>query len=273
MEDRRDMSMNGGETEASAQSSEASVRQAPQSLVVDRDAPPTLHSQLADVMREKILSHEWAAGKRIASEHELMATYGLSRGTVRHAIKSLVSEGLLVQYHGRGTFVPSNMGEQRGDVCTIEFVNLPKSLQEQYDTRFLEQKTVSAPVDVAGYLGVEPGTRLLYLYRAFLDEGVPFACAQSWFRIDLCPGIDTTKLGEGPSLRAEVEGLAGRPVASTKMRFSACSADPRIHTVIPCKEGDSFLVLECLNSFENNEVFGYGKLFMQSGHAIVGKMK
>ena len=37
----------------------------------------TLHSQLSDIMREKIYSRAWGAGKKIPSEHELMKTFGL----------------------------------------------------------------------------------------------------------------------------------------------------------------------------------------------------
>ena len=55
----------------------------------------TLHSQLSGQIREKIYAGEWLPGDRIPSEHALMEESGLSRGTIRRAIKSLVDEGLL----------------------------------------------------------------------------------------------------------------------------------------------------------------------------------
>ena len=64
-----------------------------------------VYSQLAALLREKIGLHEWAPGSRIPSEHELMARFGISRGTVRRAISELVDEGFLVQVRGSGTFV------------------------------------------------------------------------------------------------------------------------------------------------------------------------
>ena len=66
-----------------------------------------LHVKAASFMRDKIYAHEWAPEHQIPTEHELCEMLGMSRGTVRRAIKTLVDENLLVQMHGRGTFVTS----------------------------------------------------------------------------------------------------------------------------------------------------------------------
>jgi GntR family transcriptional regulator len=51
----------------------------------------------------------------LPAEHELAAQYGVSRVTVRHAIKTLVDEHLAEAVQGRGTFVaaPSPGQHQR----------------------------------------------------------------------------------------------------------------------------------------------------------------
>ena len=59
-----------------------------------------LHVQLSDLMRVKILSEDWKVGTYIPSEAEFMAQYGVSRGTIRKAIQSLVKEGLLLTQKG-----------------------------------------------------------------------------------------------------------------------------------------------------------------------------
>ena len=64
-----------------------------------------LHAQLADLLREKIYSKVWPPSTKIPSENDLVRMFGVSRGTVRKALKALVDEGLLVQHHGKGTFV------------------------------------------------------------------------------------------------------------------------------------------------------------------------
>ena len=72
-----------------------------QALVRHGLAP--LHQQLAAVLRERIAS--LPSGEPLPTELELVATFGVSRGTVRKALQGLVDDGLLVRRQGKGTFV------------------------------------------------------------------------------------------------------------------------------------------------------------------------
>lgn len=64
-----------------------------------------LPTRLAHDLRARLARHEWDAGERMPTEAELVAGYGVSRATVREAMKSLESEGLVVTRQGRGSFV------------------------------------------------------------------------------------------------------------------------------------------------------------------------
>src|SRR4051794_2519019 len=64
-----------------------------------------LHRQLESGLRGLIRSGDIAAGTVLPGEHELAATLGLSRHTVRHALGVLATEGLLIRERGRGTRV------------------------------------------------------------------------------------------------------------------------------------------------------------------------
>lgn len=75
-------------------------------LLRDVHFDPCLKSdRIRDAIREALVSGDLSAGDRFPSELELMARYGVSRGTVREAIASLVHEGLLQRIQGKGTFV------------------------------------------------------------------------------------------------------------------------------------------------------------------------
>lgn len=56
-------------------------------------------------MLERITSGEWPQGSRIPSENELREAMGVSRDTVRQAIKRMCAIGLMRSEQGRGTFV------------------------------------------------------------------------------------------------------------------------------------------------------------------------
>ena len=62
---------------------------------------------LADALRSRILSGDLRPGDRLPTESELCETYGLSRSTVREALRVLTSERLLVTRRGvqGGSFV------------------------------------------------------------------------------------------------------------------------------------------------------------------------
>jgi DNA-binding FadR family transcriptional regulator len=89
--------------------------------MIDPSADRAVFRQLADLLRDQIMSGELAPGAPLPSELRLAQEYGLSRTTVRQAIAILRAEGLVSVERPRGTFVraaePSELVKlRRGDV-------------------------------------------------------------------------------------------------------------------------------------------------------------
>ena len=61
--------------------------------------------QIEEQLAERIASRELSAGERLPPERELAKGLGVSRMTVRQALGSLDSRGLVERGVGRGTFV------------------------------------------------------------------------------------------------------------------------------------------------------------------------
>jgi DNA-binding FadR family transcriptional regulator len=59
------------------------------------------------VLRHQISSGQWPINSRIPIESELMTMLGVGKTTVREAVRSLASVGMLETLPGRGTFVRS----------------------------------------------------------------------------------------------------------------------------------------------------------------------
>ena len=74
-------------------------------MTIDRQAPLPLYYQLKRLLSERIESGDWKPGDLLPTELNLQETHGLSRTTVRQAIRELEIEGLVTRYRGRGTFV------------------------------------------------------------------------------------------------------------------------------------------------------------------------
>jgi DNA-binding FadR family transcriptional regulator len=65
----------------------------------------TLSAQVAEQVEGLITSGEWPVGTRIPPENALVGRLGVSRNTVREALRSLVHTGLLEARPGDGTYV------------------------------------------------------------------------------------------------------------------------------------------------------------------------
>jgi DNA-binding FadR family transcriptional regulator len=66
---------------------------------------PVLAEEITDKLRQMIHSGEWPLQQKIPAEPELMAGLGVSRGTLREAIKALAHNGMLEVRRGDGTYV------------------------------------------------------------------------------------------------------------------------------------------------------------------------
>jgi GntR family transcriptional repressor for pyruvate dehydrogenase complex len=70
--------------------------------------PPSrtrLSSRAGDELRERIVRGDWKPGQRLPAERQLSHQLGMSRASLREAIRSLEAMGLVDVRHGQGVFV------------------------------------------------------------------------------------------------------------------------------------------------------------------------
>jgi GntR family transcriptional regulator len=143
-------------------------------LTVDRTDPLPLWAQvLAD------LQNELAAGRfgeRFPTDNELVARYGVSRQTVREAVRRLTDAGVLERRRGRGTRV-RNFHQIGGSL---------ESLFEQIEAQGAAQhsivrtRAVVAAPEVAARLHQPADAKLVHIERLRLADGEPLALDRSW---------------------------------------------------------------------------------------------
>lgn len=181
----------------------------------DRRAAQPLYRQVEEALREQILHGGWAPGTKIPPENELCDLYGVSRITVRHALRNLVSEGLLERGQGRGTFVrdPAMVAGARGLTSfSAEVVDLGL----QPGARMLGSERTPAPDLVAEALDLEPGTPVVWVRRLRTGDGRPMGVQTSWLCADIVPGLEAEDLTDRSlyALLRERYGLA--PLEATE---------------------------------------------------------
>jgi len=70
-------------------------------------ARTSLVDEAVEAIRGEIVSRRWPVGEKLPNEAMLSASLSISRGTVREAVRVLVSQGYLETRQGSGTYVLS----------------------------------------------------------------------------------------------------------------------------------------------------------------------
>jgi GntR family transcriptional regulator len=158
---------------------------------VDRSNPLPLWAQLLDDLRRRLAAGEFTEG--FPTDAELVAEYGLSRHTVRDAVRRLQQEGVVSRERGRGTFVRHPSVEQPSGALYSLF----RSIESQGFEQRSEVVDLSAATDarVAARLGLEAGAGLVRLERVRLADGQPLAHDVAWLPAKIARpllGVDFT---------------------------------------------------------------------------------
>jgi len=134
--------------------------------------------QIADDLRDRILSGTLAAGDKLPSESDLMRDYDMSRTVAKMAINVLRSEGLITSHPGKGSFVRearqvrrlgSDRYQRRSD-ASPPFASDAKAAGQtaRWEHRSREERASPA---IADRLAIEPGDPVMVTdYRFFADD-------------------------------------------------------------------------------------------------------
>lgn len=236
---------------------------------IDKSSSTLLHIQLANLLREKIYSREWRPRKQIPSEHELMRRFSLSRGTVRHAIRSLVEEGLLTQEHGRGTFVAEPGISHPAGVRPLSFAESLHSQGKNFVTHVIDKYVVPASLDVARELELDPGDSVLFVRRIRTVDGEPVICQEGWFSLIECPGLDEVDFTVESAFDA-VERCAGRKIVYSRIRYTALIAGKEYGAYLGCDESLPVLMLEQTIRLIDDRPIEWNHTWLKAGQSVVG---
>lgn len=148
-------------------------------LESNKKAP--LYQQLYDAILNKVRSGEYQVGEKIPSEEQLMTIYGVSRVTVRNAIKQLVDENILIKRHGKGTFVsmPSYVESM---TAGGSFTESGLKMNRKPTTKIISICLKKATGHVAEALGVEKATEVIVIERLRSLDNMPAIFEIDYFR-------------------------------------------------------------------------------------------
>lgn len=150
---------------------------------LDPTSDRPLSSQLADMLRDEILSGARRPGSQLPTESGFQNDYGVSRTTVRAALRDLIGQGLVVSRKGYGSFVRDQRPIRRISAGHKKGGNAPV-----FDTAIRA-------------LGHEPSRRMLFVGRAALPADIAELLELPRMRMSLSVGDFNSSTMSPPLLR------------------------------------------------------------------------
>lgn len=230
---------------------------------VRADGPATLHSRISAWLRSQIASGAWPAHYRLKPEPELAAELGVSRGTLRRALATLIREGALVQIRGKGTFVTSSVVEpaiaQKLTSLSEDFAGQGVALQ----TRVLRCRITPPPPAVAALLELPVGASILELVRLRSTDEGPVALLANYVRTDLAPGLETVDF-ETETLFGTLAERYGLRIATGRRTFTATAADHDQASRLGLPVGAPLQYVEQVTYLAGGEPLEYSDIWIRS---------
>jgi len=154
----------------------------------DRRRPEPLWHQAEMALRGLIEGGEWSGGSQLPNEDRLGEMLGISRITLRHALRNLEEAGLLRREHGRGTFVRSAtvVAGVRG---LTSFTEEMRTLALAAGTRLVEANRIAATLEIADALEIAVGDPVVQLKRLRLGNALPIGIQTSHLPEARVPGL------------------------------------------------------------------------------------
>lgn len=206
--------------------------------------------QLKQILLDEIGRRDMRPGDRLPGDHELCATYGVSRTVVRQTLAELEYEGVIERVKGRGTFV----AEPKTSEGLVQSLT---GLFEDVATRGSHLRSevrklarVPADAQVAADLQVEPGTDVIVIERLRFVDGEPWVLTVTHVPYALAPGLLDDDLTD-QSLYALLEQKYQVRLVRGRRSVEASVAGAALARGLGVKRGDPVLVLRSVSVGED----------------------
>ncbi|MFG2411502.1 GntR family transcriptional regulator [Streptomyces goshikiensis] len=159
--------------------------------------------EIAEALRAAILSGDYPVGAQLPSESDLAARWSASRGTVRQAVATLASEGLIGSRQGARRIVLRQ--ERRHSFGELNsFAQWAEGVGHEVRSRFLSRTRRLATAEEAERLALAPGTEILAVLRLRLLDGEPTMVERTAYADWVAAAVEAME----PDCRSVMDGLA-----------------------------------------------------------------
>ena len=210
-----------------------------------------LYQQLVQTLRGEILSGRHPIGALLPSEEELKERYGVSRHTVREALRQLKEDGFITSRQGAGTTVIA-AAESGRFVHEVQSIN--DLIAYAAELRYVAESSSMIVADgpLAQRLGCAAGARWLRIegFRYREGEPAPVAWTEVFIHTDFA-GV-ALNIGRKPGpIYLWIEEMYGQPIQTVRQEISACPMPSEIAPILGVE--DSSAAIEVKRAYLFND--------------------
>lgn len=144
-----------------------------------RESKIPIYHQIAEKIAEEIKNKNLKEDDKIKSEREYCEKYGVSRATVREAIKYLEKNNYVYRAQGRGTFVSPKVFKQN----LLKFYSFTEEAKKQGkvpSSLIKIFKVIKADKKISENLEIREGEDIYFLERIRLADNIPMMIEKTY---------------------------------------------------------------------------------------------
>jgi len=229
-----------------------------------RRPPQSPRLQVNEALAALLNKHH--PGEQLPTEPQLAQQLGVSRATLREAMRSFEERGLLVRRHGVGTFVaqpPPVIESGLEELESLDTLARRIGLETSMGEALIEEREATS--DEADHLQISPGDPVLAVARVMLTDAQPVA-----YLVDVIPTTWLRLQDLGEAFNGSVLDMflqRGEPALShSRTDIVAEAADGMLARKLRLRRGDVLLKLEAQLVALDGRVVDYSLSYFVPGH-------
>ncbi len=180
------------------------------------------------------------AGQRLISEPDLAKQMGVSRATLREAMRTFETQGLIRRRQGSGTYVVGKVPILDAGLEVLESVDTMAHRKNLHTTvSDLHVDQVDADKDFAAGLGIPEGNRLTRIRRVIRADSRPVAYLIDTLPVDVLKPSDLPNGFNGSILDFMIE--RGDKLTVSRAAITATNATADVAKALEIQRGDVLL--------------------------------
>jgi len=201
------------------------------------------YRRVADELTARLLDGDWPVGAMLPTETELCVIYGVSRHTVREALRLLEEDGLVARRQGSGTTVLAQRPAQRfvQDISSMgELLQYP----EQTRLTVLRVREIAAEAETTQLLRCAEGEAWLQVeaIRRVRVTAAPLCFTTLLIRPEFLEALDDVGVQPGP-VYSLIERRFGVRAATIEVDINAASIPSTQADILQVEPGAPALLI------------------------------